>query len=187
MLKNEVKFIEMKDGDKEDYKLLANFEDKYIEGTADRLVRVLKGLDNSMGGYKVSRLEHSLQTASRALRDNASEEMIVASLLHDIGDEIAPLNHSELAAAVLKPFVSEKTRWIVEQHGLFQAYYYNHYYGKDRNLRDKFIGHEFYKDTINFCEKWDQASFDPSYNTIPLKDFIPLVQKIFNRQPYRNL
>jgi predicted HD phosphohydrolase len=187
MLENEVKFIEMKDGDKEDYELLANFEDKYIEGTADRLVRVLKGLDNSMGGYKVSRLEHSLQTASRALRDNASDEMVVASLLHDIGDEIAPLNHSELAAAVLKPFVSEKTRWIVEQHGLFQAYYYNHYYGKDRNLRDKFIGHEFYKDTINFCEKWDQASFDPSYDTIPLKDFIPLVQKIFNRQPYRNL
>ena len=187
MIENEVKFIEMKDGDKEDYELLANFEDKYIEGTADRLVRVLKGLDNSMGGYKVSRLEHSLQTASRALRDNASEEMIVASLLHDIGDEIAPLNHSELAAAVLKPFVSEKTRWIVEQHGLFQTYYYNHYYGKDRNLRDKFIGHEFYKDTINFCEKWDQASFDPSYDTIPLKDFIPLVQKIFNRQPYRNL
>ena len=103
MLKNEVKFIEMKDGDKEDYELLANFEDKYIEGTADRLVRVLKGLDNSMGGYKVSRLEHSLQTASRALRDNASEEMIVASLLHDIGDEIAPLNHSELAAASVRP------------------------------------------------------------------------------------
>ena len=187
MLENEVKFIEMKDGDKEDYELLANFEDKYIEGTADRLVRVLEGLDNSLGGYKVSRLEHSLQTASRALRDNASEEMIVASLLHDIGDEIAPLNHSELAAAVLKPFVSEKTRWIVEQHGLFQAYYYNHYYGKDRNLIDQFKWHEFYKYTINFCEKWDQASFDPNYDTIPLKDFIPLVQKIFNRQPYRNL
>ena len=187
MLKNEVKFIEMKDGDKEDYELLANFEDKYIEGTADRLVRVLKGLDNSMGGYKVSRLEHSLQTASRALRDNASEEMIVASLLHDIGDEIAPLNHSELAAAVLKPFVSEKTRWIVEQHGLFQAYYYNHYYGKDRNLRDKFIGHEFYKDTINFCEKYDQCSFDQEYKSMSLEEFAPMVKRIFARKPYSSL
>ena len=184
MLENEVKFIEMKDGDKEDYELLANFEDKYIEGTADRLVRVLEGLDNSLGGYKVSRLEHSLQTASRALRDNASEEMIVASLLHDIGDEIAPLNHSELAAAVLKPFVSEKTRWIVEQHGLFQAYYYNHYYGKDRNLRDQFKGHEFYKDTINFCEKWDQASFDPNFKSMTLEDFAPMVKRIFSRKPY---
>ena len=187
MLKNEVKFIEMKDGDKEDYELLANFEDKFVEGTADRLVRVLKGLDKSLGGYKVSRLEHSLQTASRALRDNAAEEMVVASLLHDIGDEIAPLNHSELAAAVLKPFVSEKTRWIVEQHGLFQAYYYNHYYGKDRNLRDKFKGHEFYKDTIDFCEKYDQNSFDPNYKSYSLDFFKPFVEKVFSRKPYSSL
>ena len=123
-----VKFNEMKDGDKEDYELLAKFEDKYIEGTADRVIRILKGLDSSLGGYKVSRLEHSLQTASRALRDNASEEMIVAALLHDIGDEIAPLNHSEISAAVLRPFVSENTHWIVQKHGLFQSYYYNHHY-----------------------------------------------------------
>ena len=109
----QVKFVQMKDGDKEDYELLANFEDKHIKGTANRIIRVLKSLDNSLGGYKISRLEHSLQTASRAKRDGVNEEMIVAALLHDIGDEIAPLNHSELAAAVLKPFVSEKTRGII--------------------------------------------------------------------------
>ena len=124
----QVKFSQMQYGDKEDYDLLSNFEEKHTKETAKRVVSVLKSLDNSLGGYKVSRLEHSLQAASRALRDNASEEMIVAALLHDIGDEIAPFNHSELAASVLKPFVSEKTRWIVEKHGLFQAYYYNHYY-----------------------------------------------------------
>ena len=180
-----VKFIEMKDGDKEDYELLAKFEHEFVEGTADRLIRVLKGLDSSLGGYKISRLEHSLQTATRAVRDNASEEMIVAALLHDIGDEIAPLNHSELAASVLKPFVSEKTRWIVEKHGLFQVYHYNHHYGKDRNLRDDYKGHDFYKDAINFVDKWDQASFDPNYNTMELKEFIPLVGKIFSREPYR--
>lgn len=183
----EVKFNQMEHGDKEDYDLLAKFEDSFVEGTAERLIRVLKSLDSSLGGYKISRLEHSLQTASRALRDNANEEMIVAALLHDIGDEIAPLNHSELSASVLKPFVSEKTRWIVEKHGLFQAYYYNHHYGKDRNLREEFIGHEFYEDTINFCHKWDQASFDPYYDTIPLNDFIPMVGRIFSRTPYKNL
>ena len=181
-----VKFDEMKDGDQEDYKLLAKMEDEFVEGTADRILRVLKGLDASLGGYKISRLEHSLQTASRALRDKASEEMIVAALLHDIGDEIAPLNHSELAASVLKPFVSEKTRWIIEQHGLFQTYYYNHHYGKDRNLRKEFQGHEFYEDTINFCHNWDQSSFNPNYDTIPLDDFIPMVGKIFNRTPFKN-
>ena len=183
----EVKFNEMKDGDKEDYDLLVKFEDKFVEGTSNRLIRILKNLDSSLGGYKISRLEHSLQVASRAMRDEADEEMIVASLLHDIGDEIAPLNHSELAASVLKPFVTEKTRWIVEKHGIFQTYYYNHHYGKDRNLRDKYKGHQYYEDTINFCHKWDQASFDPNYNTIPLDTFIPMVGRIFSRTPYKKL
>ena len=183
----EVKFNEMKDGDKEDYDLLVKFEDKFVEGTSDRLIRILKNLDSSLGGYKISRLEHSLQVASRAMRDEADEEMIVAALLHDIGDEIAPLNHSELAASVLKPFVTEKTRWIVEKHGIFQTYYYNHHYGKDRNLRDKYKGHQYYEDTINFCHKWDQASFDPNYNTIPLDTFIPMVGRIFSRTPYKKL
>ena len=182
----QVKFTQMKDGDREDYDLLSSFEEKHIIGTADRVIRVLKSLDNSLGGYKVSRLEHSLQTASRALRDSANEEMIVASLLHDIGDEIAPLNHSELAAAVLKPFVSEKTAWIIEKHGLFQTYYYNHHYGKDKNLRDKYVGHAHFKDTVDFCHKWDQASFDPVYDTIPLKDFVPMIGRIFSREPYIN-
>tara|TARA_Y100000590_G_C15351288_1_gene875286 strand:+ start:94 stop:651 length:558 start_codon:yes stop_codon:yes gene_type:complete len=182
-----VKFNEMKDGDKQDYELLLTLEKEYVAGTSERIIKVLKNLDCSFGGYKVSRLEHSLQTASRAWKDNASEEMIVAALLHDIGDEIAPLNHSELAASVLRPFVSEKTSWIIEKHGLFQTYYYNHHYGKNRNLRDKYKGHDHYEDTINFCHNWDQSSFDPNFNTIPLDDFIPLVQRIFNREPYKNL
>ena len=135
----------------------------------------------------MSRLEHSLQVASRAMRDGAEEEMIVAALLHDIGDEIAPLNHSEFAAAVLKPYVSEETRWLVEKHGLFQAYYFNHHYGKNRNLRDKYTSHPYYESTINFCDKWDQASFDPNYDTIPLKEFIPIVGRIFSRNPYTYL
>ena len=182
-----VKFIEMKDGDKEDYDLLSKFEDKYIEGTADRVIRILKNLDSSLGGYQVSRLEHSLQAASRALRDKADEEMIVASLLHDIGDEIAPLNHSDISAAVLRPFVSEKTHWIVQKHGLFQSYYYNHHYGQDRNLRDQYISHPFFEATLNFCDTYDQNSFDPNYKTIKLKEFIPMVHRIFNRDPHQHV
>ena len=178
----------MKDGDKEDYLLLKELEKSYISMTSDRIIEELKRQGTiSLEGYQITRLEHGLQSGTRAFRDGADIDWIIAALLHDIGDEIAPLNHSELAAAVLKPFVSEKTRWIVEQHGLFQAYYYNHHYGKDRNLRDKFLGHEFFNDTINFCERWDQSSFDPNYDTVPLKEFVPMVQRIFNRTPYRNL
>ena len=182
-----VKFTQMKDGTKEDYLLLEKHEKKFIEETPSRILKYMSSLTSTLEGYQVSRLEHSLQAASRALRDRADEEMIVASLLHDIGDEIAPLNHSEISAAVLRPFVSEKTHWIVQQHGLFQAYYYNHHYGHDRNLRDKYKGHPFYNDTIRFCETYDQNSFDPAYDTIKLEEFIPMVHRIFDREPHKHV
>jgi len=181
-----VKFTQMKDGIKEDYLLLEKHEKKHIEGTADRLINFISGLSNTLEGYQITRLEHSLQTATRALNDKAGDEMVVASLLHDIGDELAPLNHSEYAAAVLKPYVSEKTHWIIEKHGEFQMYYYAHHLNGNRNQRDKYKGHKYYQDTVNFCENWDQKSFDPNFKSLPLKDFEPLVRKIFSRKPYSN-
>ena len=179
-----VKFKQMKDGTKEEYLLLDKHEKKYIEGTANRLIKFMNGLSNTLEGYQVTRLEHSLQTATRALNDKADDEMVVAALLHDIGDELAPLNHSEYAAAVIKPYVSEKTHWIIEKHGEFQMYYYAHHLNSNRNQRDKYKGHKFYKDTLNFCENWDQKSFDPNFKSLPLKKFEPLVKKIFSRKPY---
>ena len=179
-----VNFTEMKDGSKEDYLLLDKHEKKYIEGTADRLIKFMSGLSNTLEGYQVTRLEHSLQTATRALNDKADEEMIVAALFHDIGDELAPLNHSEYAGTVLKPYVSEKTHWIIEKHGEFQMYYYAHHLGDNRNQRDKYKGHKYYKDTIDFCENWDQKSFDPNFKSMSLKEFEPFVKKIFSRKPY---
>ena len=179
-----VKFTQMKYGTKEDYLLLDGHEKKYIEGTADRLIKFMSSLNSTLEGYQVSRLEHSLQTATRALNDKADDEMIVASLLHDIGDELAPLNHSEYAAAVLKPYVSEKTHWIIEKHGEFQMYYYAHHLGGNKNQREKYKGHKYYQDTINFCENWDQKSFDPNFKSLNLRSFEPLVKKIFSRKPY---
>ena len=181
-----VNFIEMKHGTKEDYLLLDKHEKKYIEGTADRLLKFMSGLTSTLEGYKISRLEHSLQTATRALKDKASDEMIVAALFHDIGDELAPLNHSEYAAAVLKPYVSEKCHWIVEKHGEFQMYYYAHHLGGNKNQREKYKGHKYYQETVNFCENWDQKSFDPNYKSLLLKEFEPLVKKIFSKKPYSN-
>ena len=179
-----VNFTEMKNGSKEDYLLLDKHEKEYINGTADRIVKFMSGLNSGLKGYNITRLEHSLQTATRAFNDKASEEMVVAALLHDIGDELAPLNHSEYAATVLKPYVSEKTHWIVEKHGEFQMYYYAHHLGANRNLRDKYKNHKYYNDTLEFCEKWDQTSFDPDFKSLKLKDFEPSVRKIFSRKPY---
>ena len=182
----QAKFTQMKDGTKEDYLLLEKHEKKFIEGTADRLIKFMNGLSNTLEGYQITRLEHSLQTATRALNDKADDEMVVATLLHDIGDELAPLNHSEYAAAVLKPYVSEKTHWIIEKHGEFQMYYYAHHLGGNKNQRDKYKGHKYYQDTVDFCENWDQKSFDPNFKSLSLQEFEPFIKKIFSRKPYSN-
>ena len=179
-----VNFTEMKNGTKEEYLMLDEHEQNYINGTADRIIKFMSGLNSTLEGYKITRLEHSLQTATRAYKDNASEELVVAALLHDLGDELAPLNHSEYAASVLKPYVSEKTHWIIEKHGEFQMYYYAHHLGKNQNQRDKYKEHKYYQDAVDFCEKWDQASFDPNYENMSLEEFTPMVKKIFSRKPY---
>ena len=174
----------MKNGTKEDYLFLDKNEKDFASKTADRIIKYMSGLTETLEGYQVSRLEHSLQSASRAYKNKENEEMIVATLLHDIGDDLAPMNHSEYAAAILKPYVSERTHWIIEKHGEFQTYYYAHYLGGDRNKRDKYKDHKYYQDTIDFCEKYDQNSFDPNYESLPLKFFEPMIKKIFSRKPY---
>ncbi len=178
-----VKFTEMKQGSKEDYELLSKFEKEYADKLPDRILEALLNLGDSMEGYQVSRLEHSLQSATRAERDGADEEMIVATLLHDIGDSLAPFNHSQLVASVLRPYVSEKVYWIMLHHGLFQEFYYAHHMGKDRNARDKFKEHQYYQDAVDFCEKWDQKSFDPEYDSFSLEHFEPMVRSLFSKEP----
>ena len=178
-----VKFTQMKDGTKEDYDLLSKYEEKFSKDLPDRVLEALKNLDSSVDGYQVTRLEHSLQSATRAEKDGADEEMVVATLIHDIGDNLAPHNHSQLVAAVLRPYVSEKIYWIMLHHGIFQEYYYAHHIGRDRNARDKFKDHPYYKDAVDFCEKWDQKSFDPNYESYSLEYFEPKVRKLFSKEP----
>ena len=178
-----VKFTQMKDGTKEDYDLLSKYEKEFSKDLPDRVLEALKNLDSSVDGYQVTRLEHSLQSATRAEKDGADEEMVVATLIHDIGDNLAPHNHSQLVASVLRPYVSEKIYWIILHHGIFQEYYYAHHIGRDRNARDKFKDHPYYQDAVDFCEKWDQKSFDPNYESYSLEYFEPKVRKLFSKEP----
>tara|TARA_B100001094_G_scaffold319111_1_gene363499 strand:+ start:398 stop:952 length:555 start_codon:yes stop_codon:yes gene_type:complete len=177
---DKVKFTAMKDGSKEDYELLNSYEEGFVKELPDRVLNLLKTLDGSLDGYQVTRLEHSLQTATRAAKDGADEEMIVAALIHDIGDGLAVLNHSQFAASILRPYVSERVYWIVKHHGLFQNFYYAHHLGKDPNARDRYKDSPYYQDTIDFCEKWDQSSFDPNYESYTLDYFEPMVRRIFS-------
>lgn len=179
-----VSFRQMKDGTRADYELLERLEQQYFAALPDRVLAALRGLDDSFSGYRVTRLEHSLQTATRAEEDGADEEMVLGALLHDLGDLLAPANHSQYAAAIVRPYVREEVTWIVEHHGLFQMYYYAHHLGDDPNARDRYRDHKWFGACVNFCERWDQAAFDPDYPTRPLEHFEPLVRRIFSRQPF---
>ena len=110
--------------------------------------------------------------------DGADKETVVCALLHDLGDVIAPDNHSEVIASILRPNISEKNHWVLKHHGLFQGYYYFHHIGGDRNARERYKDHPFYQDCVDFCEKWDQTSFDPDYPTLPLEYSEPMVCKV---------
>ncbi|NNF81034.1 MAG: HD domain-containing protein [Rhizobiales bacterium] len=175
----------MKDGTQEDYELLHEKESGFLSGTADRLLQEMaRQGEETLEGYKITRLEHGLQSATRAEREGADIDWIVSALLHDIGDGLAPQNHDRMAAEILRPFVREECAWVVEQHGLFQTYYFGHHYGWDRNARDKFKGHQHYQACVDFCERWDQASFDPDYASEDLEHFAPLVREVFGRTAY---
>lgn len=179
-----VKFTAMKDGDREDYEFLAAHEIDYAAKTAERLLSAMQDLDQSLSGYQITRLGHSLQAATRAWRDGADEDWVVSALLHDIGDIYAPYNHDEYAAAILRPFVREQCAWVVEKHGDFQRLYYAHHLGGDRNSRDKYRDHPCFGDCAEFCERWDQSSFDPAYDCLPLAFFRPVVERVFARKAY---
>lgn len=179
-----VKFTQMKDGTKEEYLFLTELEHNYALELPDRILQALKNLEGTLSGYQINRLEHSLQSATRAEADGADEEMIVAALVHDLGDDLAPHNHSQYAAAILRPYVRPEVTWVINQHGLFQNFYYAHHLGGDRNEREFLKNHPWYQVCVDFCERWDQASFDPNYPTKPLEYFEPMVRRIFTRPAF---
>ena len=177
----QVKFTQMKDGTAEDYALLDKLEHEFVQALPDRIMERLQALENSLSGYKVSRLDHSLQTATRALKDGADVDWVVTALVHDLGDDLAPLNHDSLAAAILKPYVREECTWVTRHHGIFQYAYYGDKIGLDPEARQKYKDHPIYDAAVTFCERWDQASFDPDYPTEPLETFRPMVEEVFFR------
>ncbi len=171
----------MEHGTQEDWAIIGGHFGRFSRGLADRVLAHLKLLDGDYGGFPVDRLEHSLQTATRAHRDGRDEQYVVTALLHDIGDTLGSYNHPEIAAAILRPFVSEELHWIADKHGIFQGYYFFHHLGMDRNLREGFRGHPHFEATAEFCHRYDQSAFDPAYESAPLSFFEPMVRRVFAR------
>jgi predicted HD phosphohydrolase len=177
-----VSFTRMVDGTREDFALLERRGRAYVAGLPDRLLDVLRSMEHAFEGYKISSLDHVLQTATRAERDGADEELIVAALLHDIGDVYAPHNHAAFAAAILRPYVRDEIHWIVQHHHAFQLYYYGQHEDRDPNIRERYRGSPYFHACERFCERWDQTSFDPAYETYPLAHFEPVLRRVLTRK-----
>ncbi|MCM0612893.1 HD domain-containing protein [Marinobacter sediminum] len=179
-------FTHMKDGTAEDWQIIARSFGKFAKGLPDRILDHLKLLEGDFGGFPVDRLTHCLQTATLAHRDGKDDEYVVCALLHDIGDTLGSYNHADVAAVLLEPFVSEANHWMVKHHAIFQGYYFFHYLGMDRNLRDNYKDHPHFMQTIEFVSKYDSPAFDPDAETLPLSYFEPMVRKVF-AEPVRSL
>ncbi|MDF7776637.1 HD domain-containing protein [Sphingomonas sp. AOB5] len=174
-------FTAMSEGTQADWNIIGGQFRGFASGLADRVMAHLRLLDGDFGGFPIDRMQHSLQTATRAHRDGRGEDYVVMALLHDIGDTLGSYNHPEIGAAILKPFVSEEIHWICQNHGAFQGYYFFHFLGMDRDARDAFRGHPHYAACEEFCAKYDQAAFDPDYDSEPLEFFEPMVRRVFAR------
>ncbi|HYZ99707.1 MAG TPA: phosphohydrolase [Acidimicrobiales bacterium] len=179
-------FHAMVDGTKEDWDRVAHASIDFDAALADRTLAHLRQLGDHPGGFAVDRLTHSLQTATRAYRADRDDEYVFCALIHDIGDLLGSFNHADVAAAVVKPFVSEQNHWMVEKHAIFQGYYFFHHLGLDRDMRERFRGHEWFDYTAEFCHEYDQAAFDPGYDTLPLEHFEPLVRQVMS-SPKRSI
>ncbi|MGZ0786951.1 HD domain-containing protein [Pseudomonas saponiphila] len=178
-MKAHARFTHMQDGSQEDWAIIAADFSAYAKQLPARILAHLQLLEGDFGGFPVDRLTHSLQTASRAWHDGRDEEYVVCALLHDIGDTLGSYNHADIAAAILKPFVSPENLWMVEKHAIFQGYYFFHHLGMDRHLREQFCEHPLYQRTAEFCAKYDAAAFDPTYASLPLSFFEPMLQRLF--------
>jgi predicted HD phosphohydrolase len=174
-------FHDMKEGTQEDWAIIMRHLTPFAQSGGKRVLDHLKLLDGDFGGFPVDRLTHCLQTATRAQRDGRPDDYVVMALIHDIGDTLGAFNHPDIAAAIIKPFVSEELLWITQHHGIFQGVNFFHHIGLNRDMREQFRGHEHFAACEEFIDKYDCPSFDPAYDTFPLSHFEPMVMKLFER------
>jgi predicted HD phosphohydrolase len=181
MVEGKMHFRRMDEGTDADFALLASVHEENLKALPDLLLGMLTDL-TADATYPVNRMEHSVQCATRALRDGRDEEYVVCCLLHDIGESLGPFNHGEVAAAVLRPFVSSGNYWMLAHHPVFQVYFIGQHLGMDPNERDQYVASPFYDQTVEFCALYDEVSFDPDYDSEPVDTFEPLVRRVLDLQ-----
>jgi predicted HD phosphohydrolase len=180
----EIRLTSLESGTAEEFQRLERIDEELNHGKFPQDLLALFAATDRETGYPLSPMRHALQTATRAFRDGADDEAVFTALFHDIGDRISPINHARVGAELLRPYVGERSHWILAHHAIFQGYYYWHHIGRNRDEREKYRGHPHFDACAAFCEKWDQCSFDPAYDTMPLDAFLPIVGRMLAAEPY---
>jgi predicted HD phosphohydrolase len=173
-------FRRMDEGTDFDFSILAAVHQRAVQQLPDLVLSLLTDLKGDQE-YPIDRLAHSLQSATRALRDDREEEYVVCALLHDVGEALGPFNHGEVAAAILKPFISEANYWMLAHHPIFQVYFFGQHIGVDPNERDRFISSPYYDRTVEFTATYDEVSFDRDYPNEPIETFEPMVRRVLDK------
>ena len=179
-MQEKMHFTRMDQGTDEDFQILKRVHENTLKELPDRLIAMLNDLSGDQA-YNLNRKDHSLQSATRALRDGADEELIVVALLHDVGEALGPMNHGEVAAGILHPFICKDNYNLLKYHGVFQTYFFASHLGLDPNARDKYKNEPWYQKTVDFCAKYDEVSFDPAYRNEPLATFEPMLRRLLDK------
>jgi predicted HD phosphohydrolase len=178
------KFRALEQATSEDWQIILRAEaaDRRTHSTGDRLLKLLAAMQNDDAlGSPVNLYEHSLQTATRALRAGEDDELIVVALFHDLGEPLSDNHHGLLAAELLAPWISPRRTWLLVHHVEFQRVHFANHPAQDAEARDQYIGHPFFAETAHFCKFYDQNSFDPDFPSLPLQQFVPIVRRFFAR------
>ncbi|WP_233887876.1 HD domain-containing protein [Paraburkholderia flagellata] len=173
-------FKRMQDSTQEDWGIIKPQAAEYFSKLPGRVIAHLSLLQGEFSGFPIDRYQHCLQTATLALKDGRDDEYVVCALLHDIGDTLGSYNHPEIAAAILKPFVSEANLWMIEHHGIVQGHNFFHHIGMDRNMREQLKEHPHYQRTLEFVDLYDDPAFDASSQTWSIDVFEPIVRRVMN-------
>jgi predicted HD phosphohydrolase len=185
-MNNRATFKRMQDSTREDWDIIKPQAAEFFSGLPERVMAHLQLLVGDFSGFPIDRYTHCLQTATLALKDGRDEEYVVCALLHDIGDTLGCYNHPEVAAAILKPFISEENLWMIEHHGIFQGHNFFHHIGMERDMREQFKDHPCYARTVEFIDKYDSPAFDPDTETYSLSIFEPMLRRVI-AAPKRSL
>jgi predicted HD phosphohydrolase len=176
-------FTRMQEGSLDDWKIIGAAHKEDFGKTADRFIGMLRQLENATLGFACDQLQHALMCGTLARRAGASNEHIVIALCHDIAKVINVPNHGQIAAEMMRPYISDDSYHVIYNHQAFQGEHYYQYLGAPTDLRKQWVDESWYPLAVKLVDEWDAPAFDPDFEVDSLESFVPLMREVFHDNP----